>query len=569
MSPLAAFVANHRLRLEQSRRSNQHGYTLLEVLLVVAISALILGPLFAWMLLTIKQQPVQRDGMLISAQAGLLRGQFPRDVTVAGAARVYPVADEIDSEWATWQQACRGSAASGSNARHLAVLIAQGETRTKTLYSVAPMRDGNTVVPQRWSIWRTECAANTGVLIAQSQVIEDIDPAPAATNSSCTPSAPGDEACRQIAVRVTQRDSNGRARPAVDLNATRRTDLASLAATTSGNFLPVARIRVVSQTWNGAGSPATTVELSGDLSSDPDGAPGVPLEYLWELPQGPEGSGAAPRTEVTQNATVVLPEVGVYWVRLTVTDAAGAQNFSYRQFEVENRAPIAVADVSPRTVNPGDTITMVGSGSSDVDHGIVSYNWRVFSALPIAEGLEYVDPLPDTSFRVPLWVVPGELNVELTVIDGAGASASQRVPVTVIDPTVIDPEAPVTTTTTLPGETTTTLPGTTTTTTLPGTTTTAPPTTPGPPTNVRVEGGILYWDPRPGARSYRIELEASNNGCARAQDILVSASTTLRVLPPNPCTGTGTTARARVGANFDGVSGPLFSEWIDIPVVVK
>ncbi len=146
MSATAELLAAHRERLRASRHRAQHGYTLLEVLLVVAISGLIIGPLFAWMLLTMRQQPVQRDGMIVSAQAGLLRGNFPRDVTVAGAARAYDptgaLADEPGTEWSTWREPCIASAASGGpGVRHLAVLISQGESRVKTIYSVAPMRD--------------------------------------------------------------------------------------------------------------------------------------------------------------------------------------------------------------------------------------------------------------------------------------------------------------------------------------------------------------------------------------------------------------------------------------------
>ena len=204
------------------------------------------------------------------------------------------LADEPGTEWSTWREACNSSSASGGpGVRHLAVLVSQGESRVKTIYSVAPMRDGNTVVAGRSSIWRTQCGANTGTLQRQSQVVEDVDPAPSATSATCAVSAsappPADpaDACRQLAMRVTQRDSEGDPRPPILLNATRRTDLASLAATPGGNFLPIARITVLSQTWNGPGSPETTVRLSAADSSDPDGSP---LAYRWELPNGPEGS---------------------------------------------------------------------------------------------------------------------------------------------------------------------------------------------------------------------------------------------------------------------------------------
>ena len=101
MSGRVGTVRRHVDRLRVSRQRTQHGYTLIELLLVIAISGLILGPLFAWMLITMRQQPVQRDGMIISAQAGLLRGNFPRDVTVAGAARAYDAkAFELCGEFA-------------------------------------------------------------------------------------------------------------------------------------------------------------------------------------------------------------------------------------------------------------------------------------------------------------------------------------------------------------------------------------------------------------------------------------------------------------------------------------
>ncbi len=634
MSGLTELAAAHRERLRASRHRTEHGYTLLEVLLVVAISGLILGPLFAWMILTMRQQPVQRDGMVISAQAGLLRGHFPRDVTVAGAARAYDangaLADEPGTEWATWREPCTGSAASGGpGVRHLAVLISQGESRVKTLYSVAPMRDGNSVVPNRYSIWRTQCGANTGALQRQSQVVEDIDRAAAATNASCSVAVDPSDACRQLTIRVTQREADGDAHEPVVLNATRRTDLASLAADPGGNFLPIARITVVSQTWNGPGSPATTVRLSAADSSDPDGSA---LGYRWELPNGPEGTN--PSFESTLTDEVVdwtLNEVGVYWVRLTVTDDDGAQNFSYRRLEVTNRAPTAVAAVSPRPVVAGQSLQLDGAGSSDPDDAIVSHHWRISSALPPESnpGYEWTSNAATASFPVPLWAI-GDLVVELTVTDRHGTTSVQANDVTVIDPTTPpvenpdpdpgeepepEPGAPVArfVATRVSGTTYSfdasesdgagltyawqfgllagngsgsplqyTYPG-------PGTYTATltvtddqgrtarrtveiiVPGTPAAPTNVRVVDNVLFWDPRAGARRYLVDLEASNNGCARGvtnQPVPASAAPQ-RALPPNPCTGEGTTARARVGVEASAGGPVAWSGWIDVPVVVK
>ena len=625
-----------------SRLRSQHGYTLLEVLLVVAISGLILGPLFAWTLLTMRQQPVQRDGMVISAQAGLLRGSFPRDVTVAGAARAFDpagaLADEPGTEWSTWREPCVGGAASGgAGVRHLAVLISQGESRLKTIYSVAPMRAGNSVVANRYSVWRTQCGANTGALRSQSQLVEDVDRSAAATSASCavTPSAPPTtvadpaDACRQVTIRVTQRANDGDLQPPIVLSATRRTDLASLAADPGGNFLPIARITVVNQTWNGAGSPATTVRLSAADSSDPDGSS---LAYRWELPNGPEGTNPTFDTGRTdQVVDLVLRDVGVYWVRLTVTDDDGAQNFAYRRLEVTNRAPIAAASVSPLTAIAGvTTIQMDGTGSNDPDDAIVSHRWRISSALPddLGAGFEWTSDQPTATFAVPAWAI-GDLNVELTVTDRHGTSSVEVQPVA-----VVDPNQPPETTTTLPGEEPEPEPGapvarfvatrvsgttysfdaggsegdgltyawqfgllagngsgsplqytypgpgtyiaTLTVTDSQGRTArrtleVVVPGTPAAPANVRVTNNVLMWDPRPGARRYLVDLEASNNGCARSilnQPVAASASPQ-RALPPNPCTGAGTTARARVGVEGSAGGAVAWSGWIDVPVVVK
>lgn len=639
MSDRTDAVRRHLERLRASRQRTEHGYTLIELLLVIAISGLILGPLFAWMLITMRQQPVQRDGMIISAQAGLLRGNFPRDVTVAGAARAYDaagnIADEPGTEWSTWRESCLGSnASSGPGVRHLAVLISQGESRVKTIYSVAPMRDGNNVVVGRSSIWRTQCGANTGVLTRQSQVVEDVDPAAAATIASCSvsPSVPPPpvtdpaEACRQLSMRVTQRDSNGDPRPAIQLNATRRTDLASLSADPGGNYLPTASIGVISQIWNGPGTPSTRLRLTAAGSTDPEGGA---LSYRWELPTGPEGSGAAyDTTRTDEEVEFDLPVVGVYSVRLIVTDEDGAQGISYRQFRIDNRLPTAVASVTPLTATAGQTtIQMDGGASTDLDHSIVSYRWRIASAIEAGAGLEWTSTGVTASYPVPAYVI-GNLVVELTVTDTLGDTSVDAHSVT-----VIDPNAPEETTTTLPGEEPEPEPGapvarfvaervsgttfafdatgsdgadltyawqfgllagtgtgaqlqytypgpgtyTATLTVTDGEGRTARrtlevvvPGTPTAPTNVRVENNVLMWDPRPGSRRYLVDLEASNNGCARSilNQPVAASPAPQRPLPPNPCTGTGTTARARVGA--EAAPGVVaWSDWINVPVVVK
>jgi len=54
------------------RGGGQAGYTLIELLLVIGISAVIFVPLMAWTGLAIQQQPVIQDGLVRTSSAGLL-----------------------------------------------------------------------------------------------------------------------------------------------------------------------------------------------------------------------------------------------------------------------------------------------------------------------------------------------------------------------------------------------------------------------------------------------------------------------------------------------------------------
>ncbi len=199
-----------RRRVADRTRRGQAGATLLELLLVVAISGLLLGPLLAWTVLVIREQPVTRDGMIRTAQSGILQGYFPGDVLEAGAADVYEGAPT--GQWGTWRQDCRTGG--GRGGRPLVVLLTQGAELTKTIYSVAPMRDGTSVVPGKSSLWRSVCGANTGDLVSSTQMIEDVVDDPADTLASCwSPTLANgqpDAACRQVRLQVQTATEHGR-----------------------------------------------------------------------------------------------------------------------------------------------------------------------------------------------------------------------------------------------------------------------------------------------------------------------------------------------------------------------
>lgn len=624
MTALAGALRHRR----EGRGAGESGFTLIEVLLVVGITGLLLGPLLAWTVLVMRQQPVEQDGMIRTAQASLLRTHFAPDVTSAGAADDYS-GPPADNRWETWRQECIGGG--GEDGRSVLVLLAQRGGLVKTIYSVAPARDGS----DDMALWRDRCAANTGELIDTTQVVERVLDDPARTRSSCwsgerngEPDAP----CRRVSLQVAVPD----AADLVELSATRRADARSLDRDAdTGNILPIAIIDV--ERTPSPGSPAVTVRLSGARSTDPDGDD-ADLAFRWELPTGPEGSGSPVEVREGVEHTIVLTELGSYVARLTVTDADGGASSTYRRIaEVTNQPPTVHIDAGPSPAVAGESVLQLsGAASSDPDGTVTDHQWRIYSELDDAEGLELLLSGANAQWAVPEWAF-GNLVVELTVTDDLGKRHSRAVIIPVIDPLPppgdedVDPNDPGPVDPGDPGDPDDPDPdpgapvaavevqiganrqvtfdasgssgqgltyewdfGL-----LAGTGTGGPqithtypaigtytarltvrddqgrtgtrsvlvviPGQPLAPTGVRVENGALLWDPRPGARRYFVALESTSNSCARSSEVATAASAEpRRALPPNPC-GAGSTVRARVGTEATA-GGPIaWSAWINVP----
>ena len=200
-------------RRGHSRPRSQSGYTLIELLLVIALSGVIFVPLMAWTGLAIQQQPVIQDGILRTASAGLLGAYFPKDVRVAGKATVFG-----NGTPPSWANDCGPSAIpaaqnAGSGGELEVAMIAGGTEVFKVVYSAAPAADD----PLQQSLWRRTCNAATNQLIDAIQVYPDIQPG--STVSTCT-SDLGDEPCRQMEISVIPRSTNR----TVTVRATRRVD---------------------------------------------------------------------------------------------------------------------------------------------------------------------------------------------------------------------------------------------------------------------------------------------------------------------------------------------------------
>jgi PKD repeat protein len=174
----------------------------------------------------------------------------------------------------------------------------------------------------------------------------------------------------------------------------------------SGNTAPTADAEA-SSTTVGTGD---TVSFNGSGSSDPDGSI---TSYEWSFGDGTSATG--------QQATHSYDEPGAYTARLTVTDNNGTTAIDSVTIVVEgNDPPMASPTASSTTVEPGQSITFDGSGSSDPDGTITAYEWD-FGDGTTATGQQVTHTYADS----------GSYAATLTVTDDDGATASNSVSITV------------------------------------------------------------------------------------------------------------------------------------------
>jgi len=167
-------------------------------------------------------------------------------------------------------------------------------------------------------------------------------------------------------------------------------------------------------------SGAEMVTLDGSGSSDPDG---TIVSYEWS-------DGGTPLPGGTGPTPTVNLAVGTHTITLTVTDDNGATDsddviITVDPFTPGNQPP--AADAGPdQTVTDTDNsgaemVTLDGSGSSDPDGTIVSYEWSE-GGTPLPGG---TGPTPTVNLAV------GTRTITLTVTDDNGATDSDDVIITV------------------------------------------------------------------------------------------------------------------------------------------
>jgi len=182
----------------------------------------------------------------------------------------------------------------------------------------------------------------------------------------------------------------------------------------------------------------TTVTLDGSNSSDPDD--GI-ATYLWEQTAGTAvtlSDASAPQP------TFTAPDVGIDGDSLTfeliVTDNGGLQHTDTCTVIIAwvNVSPVADAGAG-QSVNEGATVTLDGSGSTDIDDGIATYLWTQTDGKQAA--------LSDPNAQKPTFTAPNVtpagdiLTFQLTITDAGSLTDTDTVSITVggdNDPPVAD-----------------------------------------------------------------------------------------------------------------------------------
>lgn len=189
---------------------------------------------------------------------------------------------------------------------------------------------------------------------------------------------------------------------------------------------PVSNVAPISNAGpNQSVTTATTITLNGSGSSDADGNP---LTYLWSFVSLPASSGATLTGPTTVRPTFLADKTGQYVVQLIVNDGVVSSTPARVTITTTpgNTAPVANAGPG-QTVQLGATVTLNGSGSTDVDGNPLTYQWMFLSVPPGSTA-----QLRNPTTAMPTFVasIAGQYEVKLLVNDGTVTSLQDTVTIT-------------------------------------------------------------------------------------------------------------------------------------------
>ncbi len=175
-----------------------------------------------------------------------------------------------------------------------------------------------------------------------------------------------------------------------------------------------------------SGTVGTVIHLDGAASSDVDGDS---LTYQWSLIAQPATSTATLQSPTSVMPHFTLDQVGTYVAQLLVHDGTVSSEPTTVTISTLNSAPVANAGAD-QSGTVGTTITLDGSGASDVDGDSLTFLWTL-SNTPATSTASISDP----SAVQPTFVLdkPGNYTAQLLVHDGTVSSAPDTITVSTLN----------------------------------------------------------------------------------------------------------------------------------------
>ena len=164
-----------------------------------------------------------------------------------------------------------------------------------------------------------------------------------------------------------------------------------------------------------------TLDGSGSKDVDED-----PLSFLWSFTARPAGSTAALSDPAMVKPTFKVDRAGDYVAQLIVNDGTVNSAPDTVTISTVNSKPVAHAGPD-QTVKTGATVTLDGSGSTDVDQDVLTYAWSLTSR-PDGSAATLSNP----AAVKPTFIanVAGDYLVQLIVNDGTVDSDPDTVTIT-------------------------------------------------------------------------------------------------------------------------------------------
>lgn len=175
-----------------------------------------------------------------------------------------------------------------------------------------------------------------------------------------------------------------------------------------------------------SGTVTALIHLDGSHSHDVDGNT---LTYLWSFSSRPAASTATLTNSTTVTPQFTIDKPGSYIVQLVVNDGTAASAADTVTISTANSPPVANAGAD-QSGTIGTTLTLDGSGSSDVDGDTLTYQWAITT-----KPANSMATLSNPTTVTPTFILdkPGTYTAQLIVNDGAVNSSADTVTISTLN----------------------------------------------------------------------------------------------------------------------------------------